>query len=143
MRPGDAGEGLRGDAADLGGIGDFAEDLGEALTRLGVPHQFAFILTSAFQFTPVLQRALADVRDAQRSRGIRLEGDWASLPNYPALLVPLMIHAFTLADDLAEALESRGYSRPHRTPLSVYRLGLVDYASLGLAVALVSLAFLV
>lgn len=116
------------------------EDLGEALTQVGLPRHWGFILGSAFHFVPVLERAIADVRDAQRSRGIRLEGDLASLPNYPALLIPIVIHAFKLADDLAEALESRGFSRAGRTVLAVQRLGWRDYGGLVLAVGLAALA---
>ena len=119
------------------------EDLGDGLTRLGLPRHLAFILTSAIQFVPVLQQAASDVVDAQRSRGIRLEGDLASVRNYPALLVPLIVHAFKLADDLAEALESRGYSRPTRTPLGSRELNVFDYFGLAGAAGLVVLAFFV
>ncbi|MFN8485499.1 MAG: energy-coupling factor transporter transmembrane component T [Anaerolineae bacterium] len=119
------------------------EDLGDALTRLGLPRHLAFILTSAIQFVPVLQQAASDVIDAQRSRGIRLEGDLASVRNYPALLVPLIVHAFKLADDLAEALESRGYSRAGRTTLGVSRFGVLDYFGFAGAAGMVAVAFFV
>lgn len=119
------------------------EDLGDALTRLGLPRHLAFILTSAIQFVPVLQQAASDVMDAQRSRGIRLEGDLASVRNYPALLVPLIVHAFKLADDLAEALESRGYSRAGRTTLGSARLGALDYLGFAGAAGMVAVALFV
>ncbi|MFN8474414.1 MAG: energy-coupling factor transporter transmembrane component T [Anaerolineae bacterium] len=119
------------------------EDLGDALTRLGLPRHLSFILTSAIQFVPVLQQAASDVVDAQRSRGIRLEGDLASVRNYPALLVPLIVHAFKLADDLAEALESRGYSRAGRTVLGTARFRAADYFGLAGAAGMVVVAFFV
>ncbi len=119
------------------------EDLGDGLTRLGLPRHLAFILTSAIQFVPVLQQAASDVVDAQRSRGIRLEGDLTSIRNYPALLVPLIVHAFKLADDLAEALESRGYSRATRTTLGHRKFSVSDYFGLTGAAGMVVLAFFV
>ena len=111
------------------------EDLANVLVKMGLPYAFAFILTTAMQFVPIIQRRLAEVRDAQRARGIRLEGDLASLPNYPALLVPLLISSFQLADQLAEAMESRGFGSPHRTFAVAYRLQWQDYGLLLLAVA--------
>jgi energy-coupling factor transport system permease protein len=103
------------------------EDLANVLVKMKVPYAFAFILSTGMQFVPVIQRRLIEVRDAQRARGIRLEGDLASLPNYPALLVPLLVSSFQLADQLAEAMESRGFGRPGRTSAVQYRLRWMDY----------------
>lgn len=110
------------------------EDLGDALVHSGMPYAFAFILTGTIQFVPVIARKLSDIRDAQRARGIRLETDLASLPNYLALLAPLLIQSFRLADDLAEAMESRGFGAPGRTFLREYRLQSLDYAVIILSV---------
>jgi energy-coupling factor transport system permease protein len=121
------------------------EDLANALVktcperwrRSGAPFAFAFILTTAMQFIPVLARKMQDVMDAQRARGIRLERDLASVRNYPALFTPLLIQSFTLADQLAEAMEARGFGAPRRTFAETYSLRGVDYLALGLALTLV------
>lgn len=114
------------------------EDLGNALVKMGVPYAFAFILTSSMQFVPVISKKLQNIIDAQRSRGIRLERDMASLQNYPALLMPLLIQSFKLSDELAEAMEARGFSRPGRTFLRDYRLRALDWLVLsGAAIVLV------
>lgn len=102
------------------------EDLGNALIKSGVPFAFAFILTTAMQFVPVLSRQMQNVMDAQRARGIRLERDLASLPNYPALFAPFLIQSFTLADQLAEAMEARGFGAPRRTFAFDYALHVQD-----------------
>lgn len=104
------------------------EDLANALVKMGVPYIFAFILTTAMQFVPVLSRKMQDIMDAQRARGIRLERDWASLRNYPALFAPLLIESFTLADQLAEAMEARGFGSPRRTFAREFALRAPDYA---------------
>jgi energy-coupling factor transport system permease protein len=113
------------------------EDLANALVATRVPYAFAFILTTAMQFVPVLSRKMQDVMDAQRARGIRLERDLASARNYPALFTPLLIQSFTLADQLAEAMEARGFGTSHRTFAKEYSLHGTDYAVMFLALVFV------
>jgi energy-coupling factor transport system permease protein len=116
------------------------EDLANSLVKMGVPYAFAFILSASLQFVPVLSRRAREIVDAQRPRGIRLEHDFASVPNYPALFSPLLIQSFTMADRLAEAMEARGFGAPHRTFERDYALAPVDYVLILLALALVALA---
>lgn len=118
------------------------EDLANALVKSGVPYPFAFIVTAAMQFVPVLSRKMQDVIDAQRARGIRLERDLASVRNYPALFTPLLVQSFTLADQLAEAMETRGFGAPRRTFAEDYALRRLDYAAMAIALGLVLIAWL-
>ncbi len=106
------------------------EDLANALVASGAPYEFAFILTASMQFIPVLARKMKSVIDAQRARGIQLERNLASLRNYPALFTPLLIQSFTLAEQLAEAMEARGFGSRRRTFLREYTLRFTDYAAL-------------
>ncbi len=106
------------------------EDLANALVASGAPYEFAFILTASMQFIPVLARKMESVIDAQRARGIQLERNLASLRNYPALFTPLLIQSFTLAEQLAEAMEARGFGSRRRTFLREYTLRFTDYAAL-------------
>ncbi len=112
------------------------EDLGNALVKSGFPYAFSFILTTSMQFVPVLARKMQEVMDAQRARGIRLERDVASLRNYPALFAPLLIQSFTLADQLAEAMEARGFGSPRRTFARDMTMRPRDYGVMLLALAL-------
>ena len=107
------------------------EDLANALVKLGAPFAFAFILTAAMQFVPVLARQTQDIVDAQRARGIRLERDLPSLRHYAALFAPLLIQSFTLADQLAEAMEARGLGAPRRTFSEEYAFRGLDFIALG------------
>jgi energy-coupling factor transport system permease protein len=106
------------------------EDLGNALVKMGMPYAVAFVMSTALQFVPVLSRKARNVLDAQRARGIPLEPGWASLKYYPAFLGPLLIQAFQLAEELAEAMEARGFGRPQRTFLKVYRFGPIDWTAI-------------
>jgi energy-coupling factor transport system permease protein len=112
------------------------EDLGNSLVHLGLPYAFAFVLSTSVQFVPVISRKAQHIFDAQRSRGISLEPGLPALRHYPALMGPLLIQAFQLADELAEAMESRGFGSPHRTFADEYRLRWPDYVLLSLSAVL-------
>jgi energy-coupling factor transport system permease protein len=115
------------------------EDLGNALIKAGLPYEFAFLLSASLQFVPVISRKAQNIMDAQRSRGIPLEPGLVALRHYPALLAPLLIQAFQLADELAEAMESRGFGRPQRTFMYDYRLRILDWLALAGATAILAI----
>jgi energy-coupling factor transport system permease protein len=100
-----------------------------------MPYPAAFVLMAAMQFVPVIARRASAVRDAQLARGIRLDAGLSSLRHYPVLALPVLYQSFKLADDLAEALESRGFARPGRTFRTKYKLGRIDWAVLTVATA--------
>lgn len=111
------------------------EDLGNALVKAGLPYAFAFVLSTSLQFVPVISRKAQNIFDAQRSRGIPLEPGLAALRHYPTLFAPLLIQSFQLADELAEAMEARGFGRRGRTFMRDYHLRGVDWVVLATAVA--------
>ena len=90
------------------------EVLSNALMKMGIPYSFAFMLSASMQFVHVLTRRAANIRDAQRARGIPLEGGFGMIRHLPALAGPLLIQAFKFADELAEAMEARGFGAPGR-----------------------------
>jgi energy-coupling factor transport system permease protein len=115
------------------------EDLGNALVQMGVPYTFAFVMSASLQFVPVISRKAQQVIDAQRARGIPLEPGISALRHYPALLGPLLVQAFQLADDLAESMEARGFSRPERRQVRQHRLHARDWLALAGAVCVLGL----
>ncbi len=90
------------------------ENLSNALIKIGVPYPLAFVLTASMQFVHVLVRRVVSIRDAQRARGIRMEGGLGTLFHLPALAGPLLVQSFQLGDQLAEAMEARGFGAPGR-----------------------------
>jgi energy-coupling factor transport system permease protein len=94
-------------------LADGIEDLLSPLRRLRFPaHEVAMMVTIALRFIPTLHDEAQKIARAQAARGADFsEGGLlnrvrAMLP----VLVPLTIGAFRRADELAEAMESRGYS---------------------------------
>jgi energy-coupling factor transport system permease protein len=103
---------------------------------MGMPYVVAFLMSAALNFVPILGRKARNVLDAQRSRGIPLEPGWAALRHYPAFLGPLMIQALQMAEELAEAMEARGFGRPGRTFLKDYRMSEWDWTVLATGVGI-------
>lgn len=116
------------------------DELGDALRKMGVPHAFAFILTGGMRYVPLIGRRIRHIMDAQQSRGIDLRPRIRNIPNFMALLMPLLVQSFVLSDELAIAMESRGFSRKDRSWRREYRLTPMEYgvmlSSLVLVIAL-------
>lgn len=106
------------------------EDLANSLVKAGLPYSIAFVMGAGMQFVPVLGRKARDVLDAQKVRGIPIKANWRSLRNYPAFLLPLLVQAFQLAEELAEAMETRGFGRPQRSFYHEFKLTRRDYITM-------------
>ena len=117
------------------------EALSNALLKMGVPYPFAFVLSASMQFVPVLVRRLGNIRDAQRARGIPIEGGLSLLIHLPALAGPLLIQAFKFADELAEAMEARGFGMPGRRFRHEPRFRWMDWMVVVMSVAVLVVAF--
>jgi energy-coupling factor transport system permease protein len=118
------------------------EALLNALVKMGVPHTFAFVLTASMQFIPVLVRRAVCIRDAQRARGIPLDTRLGLIRHLPALAGPLLIQAFKLADELAEAMEARGFGAPGRRFRNEPEFTWIDWRVVGVSIAGVGIFFL-
>jgi energy-coupling factor transport system permease protein len=107
-------------------------DLFAALARLRVPYLLNFMLSMTLQLVPILQREVATVLAAQRSRGMRSRGFGAVIPSF----VPVFAGAFERVQQLSISLESRAFGSNARTT-SFRRIGFgpIDgvLAALGLA----------
>ena len=117
------------------------EALSNALLKMGVPYPFAFVLSASMQFVPVLVRRLGNIRDAQRARGIPIEGGLSLLIHLPALAGPLLIQAFKFADELAEAMEARGFGIPGRRFRHDVRFRWVDWVAVVISAIAMVIAF--
>lgn len=116
------------------------EEFAYALTRIGLPYKVGFTMTMAFRLVPVFVDAAATVVQAQRCRGLDFErGSLAQrVRRYVPVMVPVFMGALRRADQMAMALEARGFQAPHRrTVLQRYRFTARDAVVTGALVAVV------
>ena len=102
-------------------------EMGDALRNMGVPYEFTFILTTAMRYVPLIGQKIRNIMDAQISRGIDLRPKLRNARNFLALLMPLLIQSFVLSDQLALAMESRGFGRKDRSSRRQYRINFWEY----------------
>ena len=118
------------------------EEIGATLNKIGVPYAFAFILTTAMRYVPLIRLKIRHIIDAQSSRGIDLRPRLKNVGNFMALLMPLLAQSFLLSDELALAMESRGFGRKGRSSRRQYDLTFWDYFLLvGALLVLILFAF--
>jgi energy-coupling factor transport system permease protein len=117
------------------------EDLGAALGLLKIPPGPAFMLTAGLRYVPLIEQKIRSIRDAQQARGIDLRPKLRNIGHWMALLLPLLVQCFLLADELALAMEARGFSSKRRKPRRPARLQTRDWAVM--IAALCALSWLV
>lgn len=91
---------------------DGLEYLLNPLRRLGVPvHDLALMMSIALRFIPTLLEETDKIIKAQMSRGANFDSGpiWQRIKNLIPVLIPLFISAFRRAEELATAMEARGY----------------------------------
>jgi energy-coupling factor transport system permease protein len=98
------------------------EELGDGMRKLGLPYELSFILATSMRYVPLIGRRIRLIMEAQMSRGIDLRPRLRNVPNFIALLMPLLIQSFLLAEELAMAMEARGFGLKGRTFRRIYRI---------------------
>lgn len=92
------------------------EELTAAFTRLGLPYRVGFALTLAFRLVPLFADSTATVLQAQRLRSLGAEtrGVRARLRQTVPVIIPVFMGALRRADQMAIALDMRGFALPGR-----------------------------
>ncbi len=88
------------------------EDLMAPLQAIKLPtHEIAMMISLALRFIPTLIDESQRILKAQASRGVDMEnGSFKEkITAILSLIVPLFVSSFQRADDLADAMEARGY----------------------------------
>ncbi|MEW5993386.1 MAG: energy-coupling factor transporter transmembrane component T [Candidatus Zixiibacteriota bacterium] len=116
------------------------------LRRIRVPvHDLAIILFLAIRFIPVLYEEFTTIRNAQMARGVRFTGSLVSrLRKSLAIIMPVFVAALQRADELALAIQARGYGRTEvRTYYTRSRFGFREWLFVGGAAALILALYIV
>ena len=87
------------------------EDFTFALLRLGLPFGPSFALTLAFRLTPLFIDTGQTIVMAQKARGLDLDsgGPLTRIRKHAPIIVPVLISGLRKGDQLAMALEARGF----------------------------------
>jgi len=125
------------------------EEFTAGLIILGVPYSVSFALSLSFRLVPIFTDTAGTILEAQRSRGLDTEagGPIQRIRTYLPLLVPVFASALRRTNQLAIALESKGFSAGRvRTSLREYRFRPSDLVFLlaltGLAASCVTIRLL-
>lgn len=96
------------------------------LTRLGLPvRELSMVMTIALRFVPTLFGEVDKIAKAQQARGAdpRSRNPWRRVQSWVPMFVPIFVSAFRRAEELATAMEARGFrGARHRTRLYQMRL---------------------
>jgi energy-coupling factor transport system permease protein len=86
------------------------EDFNYGLTRLGLPFAVSFALSLSLRLVPLFAETVRTIQDAQRARGLDPAGSLlARARGYVPLFIPVFATALRRTDQLAIALESKGF----------------------------------
>ncbi len=125
----------------------YIDDLAQVLYRLKIPYHIAYTLVLSVRFVPTVARDIAQIYDAQRSRGLELEKGniFERIRKILPILIPAFIISILRVDFVAEALESRAFGSSYKRTFMVdLRIKPIDviYAALILIYILTIYLFL-
>jgi len=88
------------------------EEFSYAFTLLGLPYRIGFTITLAFRLVPLFLDAAFTVIQAQRCRGLDISRGplFQRLRQYVLVMIPVFMGALRRADQMAVALEVRGFN---------------------------------
>lgn len=114
----------------------FSTDQGNLIrgfVRLGLPYPWGLTVAIALRYLPTFYGVYLSVRDAQQARGLVLGVGHPirRLRAFMPILVAVIIQALRTTENLARALEARGFGGPHpRTCLREIHMRPADWAAL-------------
>jgi len=117
------------------------EEVGNGLRKMGLPYGFSFILSTAMRYVPLIGRRIRLIMEAQTSRGIDLRPRIRNAANFMALLMPLLVQSFLLAEELAMAMEARGFGLKGRSFRKIYRIRPGEYVLMGISLVVLVLFY--
>lgn len=119
-------------------IADAIESLLMPLKKVHFPvHELALMLSIAFRFVPTLMDEAQKIMNAQKARGVDFEeGNLVQrIKAIVPILIPLFVSSFNRAEDLAYAMEARGYRGSEgRSKYRILRYQAIDYMTFGIVI---------
>ncbi|SMD10656.1 energy-coupling factor transport system permease protein [Desulfocicer vacuolatum DSM 3385] len=114
--------------------------------KLKLPPALSFLITTAIRFVPALDKKRNLIIAAQRARGIDMdEGSlFEKFKARVAIMIPLMVNAIVISDQLSMALMNRGFGyRKNWTVMTRLQFRMPDYFVLCLSLGSLVPAFVI
>jgi energy-coupling factor transport system permease protein len=110
--------------------------------KFKLPYDYAFTFLTALRFIPTFFGEVRQVSEAQQARGYAVEGfnPLKKIMAYAPVGVPLVLLSLNKAENLAMAMETRGYGGGRRTYLRDPHLEVTDYCLIGMMVLLLAVS---
>jgi energy-coupling factor transport system permease protein len=116
------------------------EELVLAMIKLGLPYRVGFAISTALRMVPTIAASIYTISQAQRSRGLDLEGGniIERIRKYVPLLIPVFISTIRSTNVFGMALESKGFgARDDRTFYLEMSMARRDYIILAFSIFVV------
>lgn len=111
---------------------------GVTFRKLGLPDRLAYTMELSFRFILTLARNFQVTLDAQRARGFELDsvkgGIFNKIKRIAPLIIPVTMNAIVSSEDIANAMDLRGFGQQKRTWLYELKYHWWDYAVIAFAV---------
>jgi energy-coupling factor transport system permease protein len=108
------------------------DTLMQGLVRLKMPYSWGLMLSLALRYVPNFANSYSSVQQAQQARGLEYESTRGlkRVREMMPVLVPMIIGSFRSSEQMAIALEARGFGAPgvQRTYLNVIHMRAMDWA---------------
>jgi energy-coupling factor transport system permease protein len=121
------------------------EELSVGLSWMGLPYRIGFTITLAFRLVPLFIDSALTVVDAQRLRGYDFDagGPFERIRRYVPVIIPVFMGALRKANNMAMALEARGFGRVNEpTSFIEYRMHPRDAGAFMFLLALGTASFM-
>src|SRR5271163_85257 len=115
------------------------EEFTAGLSRLGVPYRVGFAITLAFRLVPLFIDSAVTIVQAQSLRGYEFNrgGPLERVKRYVPVMIPVFMGALRKANNMAMALEARGFGKTTRpTSFIAYPVKVSDVCSFAIIAAL-------
>ena len=94
------------------------KDMAQALETMGASRQASYVVMNSIRLVPELGQRASAVQDAQRSRGIQVDGSrWIRLRALLPTVSPLVLSSLASVEERAIAMEVRGFGVSKDTQL--------------------------
>ena len=119
---------------------------GVTFSKLGLPDRLAYAMELSFRFIPTLARNFQVTLDAQRARGFELDAGKGSLvqkvKKVAPLIIPVTMNAIVSSEDIANAMDLRGFGQRKRTWLYELKFHWWDWALIAFSILMLLVTLL-